>query len=884
MSQPPQSELIALLFADVEGSGEGLQRYGGAFRDSLRRLQDIAHAAVDRCGGYYANHTGDGFLLAFPTTIAAARCACDVQRTLLGDNWDPGLPRLRVRLGIHTGPVEMYRDQYEGPTVWRAARVMKAAHGTQALLSDAAYEEIRGQLSELSGATVQELGTYRLRELASPALLARLEIEGCAQSTAPPRALSANATDSGSDESRFIGRKKELSDILRSFRQHRTRLVTITGIGGLGKSRLATRAAVELVDDYPDGVWFIEFDALRERDDIAAAIYHALGEPVGAAPADRALHHTLKSRRILLVLDCFERLCDHADVVQGILDAAPGVAFLVTSRRTLGLPGEYVYPLQPMASDAVDASRGDMSDSIRLFLDAASRVDHELGAIPGSEPLAQELCDLLEGIPLSIVLAARWLRYLSLAELVSHVRENRLQVLAHGENAPEAGRHSDLRRVIEDSFSMLPADGQSLLRELQLFVGGFYLEDAQAVCGEKARLPMLQKIARLVDNSFVHKNARDSRTRYRLFDTVREYLEETTPETGQLAQRRLRHAEHYAEIAEQMNAQSRDGKWSESSGGLWRELGNFRTAIAHGEAIGDARLLVRFADSLARPYFEAGLWSDFDTLARSAEVSARRLGRSDSLANLYGLRGAHALRQGNYGEAERFWKQRLALAQEIDDAAACADCLCDLAQIANQNGDLAAAQDWIEEAIKITEERPVSSLLAHLRQSEVRLARGDVSAAIEHAALARQQLNPEKDLDLAIYVELTLGRARREAGEHDAAERALAEMLRLANQGGRRFGVGRALLELGQLYERDGRTVCAAGAYLAAEKVHAALPSQRQEAARAEFRRFRNENDRSEVHAFLHEASKRSWEELVSQLLSALPPSRSAPVPFAAGE
>ena len=303
MTSPPTG-LVTLLFADTERSAESWKRYGDAYHDTQRRLQDAGHECAERFQGCYANHSGDGFLLGFAEPLNALRCACALQRLVLSAEWQEAYAPLRLRIGLHTGMVSVYRDQYEGPTVWWAARVMAAGHGTQILLSADTHTLVVRDLTH-SKMLCEDLGSYCLPGfLDSPVRLHRLTLADLPQSDHPPKALRAGAHNFDTEERPFVGRRSELDTLTESIRGHSARLITVLGMGGIGKTRLAMQAAMETADAFPDGVWLADMHPLQRREEIAPALCHALKIDPGR-DADSAVRAALRNRQALLILDCF---------------------------------------------------------------------------------------------------------------------------------------------------------------------------------------------------------------------------------------------------------------------------------------------------------------------------------------------------------------------------------------------------------------------------------------------------------------------------------------------------------------------------------------------------------------------------------------------------
>jgi predicted ATPase/class 3 adenylate cyclase len=868
---PPRTNVVTLLFADTENSTRDLQDHGDEFRDALRHLQDMAHELTSQHRGDYANHTGDGFLLSFADPADAVRCSCALQKALTDEAWRTGYLPLRLRIGIHAGYAEMYNGQYDGATVWFAQRVMSAAHGTQIVLSDAAYSLVRQQMANSPGFRFEALGECRLPDLLAPLRLYRLWIEGLKQSDRPPRALIEGRHNLPEEDRPFVGRQADCDAVIRLFRERKARLVTITGIGGIGKTRLGKQVAAQSLEDYPDGVWLVELDALRDRDEIVPAISNALRMENAHTITETSFYTALASKRLLLLLDCFELLKEYADVIDRLLKNTVGVCCLVTSRKLLGIDREFEYSLGPMAT-AKQGSGRHPCESVVLFAEAASHVQSDFAVSNTNRAEVQEICTLVEGIPLSIVLAAAWLRHLSLTDLLAEVRRDRLSVLTRETVNPLDTRHADVRRVIEGSFCLLPVESQHLLHRLGLFVSGFDLEDAQYVCGAASKIAMAQRLTRLRESSMVQKSGQGERTRYRLLDTVREYLaiaERNASLEEDLHDCRCRHAERYLQRAREIDALMKKGRWTEGTAVLWTEIGNFRAAIDFSVAGNNHASLVDYSDALGRIYIGAGVWSDFDRLAAAAEDALRYIDRPQSLTLLLGRSGALARRRGQEELGRQLWERRFAECERQGHIWGCADSLFDLAGQAHETNDSERAQQLLLRSIHIAQQHQMLDLLAtaYALQAKIAVAQGNLSLANERAVAAEALLRQDIDKDDAIYVNLSLGKTYLAMNDYARAEAVLHQTIRDALEADHLFEIGCALSEVGNLYERQQQWCHAARAYLVAQRVHTELGSSQKDKAVHAVAEFQLQYDSPEIKQTIQKARHAAWRDIVSELL-----------------
>lgn len=667
------------------------------------------------------------------------------------------------------------------------------------------------------------------------------------------------------DERPFIGREAERTDIRRKLRERGEQLVTVTGVGGMGKTRLAKQVASELVPEYRDGVWLVECDTLSGREELLASIAAALELPAEAGHSEKALADAVEGREMLLVLDCFEAQVRHAPLVDALLRRVPKTQMLVTSRIVLGLEREHEYRLAPMS---LAGKRGKLADSLALFAEAAGHSKDGFKLTPKNRAAVRSLCERLEGVPLAIVLAAGRLRHQSLDEVRERLESRLLDTLRRPRRGND--RHATIQDVIDDSFVLLESESRDLLRLLGVFAGTFTVQDAAYVCALDV-FDADDGLERLRDHSLVQVQNIDQRTRFKLLDTVREYLgrlEVPVEEIGLFRACRLRHAERYAEVAEQIGELMNQSRWNAGTSLLWREIGNLRAAIGYAIEQEAYALVARIADGLARTFFEAGLLNDFDVLSDAVFRASEALGDPALWARMLGLKGALASRRGDEDECRRLWLERVDLCRRLGDVAGCADALTDLAWQAYEQNDVPGARAYLLQGMRLARSASHPGLLATARavQGRIALASGDADQARKRADQTEALLpqNPEADLSLFILQNLVL--IRKGLGETEECRMALGKLLRLAADGHRAVHVGWALRELAPLYEASGQTLFAAYGLLAAVKVHAEYATRHREQAVKALGEFQKRHEGEEAVRALHERRTASWRALIDEL------------------
>lgn len=499
--------------------------------------------------------TGDGFFAAFASPRACVAAVLEMQQALQAHPWPADTGPIRVRMGIHTGEAEQTAAGPVGLDVHRAARIAAVAHGGQVLLSETAAALVRDNLPD--GATLTDLGVHRLRDLGRPERIFQLGGNGLPSDFPALRSLG-NPTllnNLPAELSTFIGRSAELKEV-RSLVES-ARLVTLTGAGGSGKTRLGLQAAAELLDESGDGVWLVELAAVTDADAVPASIAAVLGV---AAQQGRTMLDTLLDalvpQRLLIVLDNCEHLIDAcARTADAILRRCPRAHLLATSREPLGIGGETIYRVPPMslpADDDAESALTELSDAVALFVDRAAQQGVSLTIDGHTGPLIASICRRLDGMPLAIELAAARLRSLSLADLRDRL-DQRFRLLTGGSRAAMA-RQQTLLATVAWSYSLLDHTEQRLLRRLGVFPESFDLAAAEAVCSGDGidRLDVVDLLGSLVDKSLVGTERGPENLRYRLLETIRQFASERLVEAADEATAvNAAHCAHFVSVADQ---------------------------------------------------------------------------------------------------------------------------------------------------------------------------------------------------------------------------------------------------------------------------------------------------------------------------------------------
>ncbi|MGH2466567.1 MAG: ATP-binding protein, partial [Candidatus Limnocylindrales bacterium] len=577
------------MFTDIEGSTRLLRALGPAYSAALERHNEILRSCWRDHAGVEVTTEGDAFFVVFedPTdAVAAAACA---QRGLAAEPW--GDDRVRVRIGIHTGLGVLGADDYIGLDVHRAARIAAAGHGGQVLLSGATRPLVERALPD--GTALVDLGQHRLKDLDEPERLAQLNVAGLDAEFGPLRSLDARPTNLLPLERSILGRDRELEAVRAAIRA--SRLVTLTGAGGTGKSALAVAVAETLRDDFQDGVFVSWLAPIRDPELLAGAIAGPLGvQESGGRTAAELLPAYLSARQILLVLDNFEQLAGAAAYLAELLTASPGLRLLVTSQISLGLRAEQVYEVPPLPVPVHGSSPDDIrsSPSVILFEARVRAVRPSFQVTDEEAGVILDIVERLEGLPLAIELAAARMRMLTPGAILARL-DRRLAILTGG-GADRPERHQTLRATLDWSFDLLEPDGRKLLARLSVFGGGFDLDAVEAVCG-----PVIDALQTLVEHSLVRAEEFGGEPRFSMLEAIREYAAERLTDGGDETSMRAAHAAAFLEVAETHRPLVLRREGARHLDRLDRDHDNLRAALRWAIDRGDAETALKMA---------AGLW------------------------------------------------------------------------------------------------------------------------------------------------------------------------------------------------------------------------------------------------------------------------------------
>jgi predicted ATPase/class 3 adenylate cyclase len=605
---------VTLLFTDIEGSTRLLQRVGDAYAGLLDRHRTVLAEAFTGNRGVVVDSEGDAFFVAFASANDAVAAAGAGQHALAEHDW-PGGEEVRVRMGLHTGEPRVVEGSYVGLDVHHAARVMGVAHGGQVLVS----ETTRALLDD--GTRLRDLGEHRLKDLSRPQRLYQLELDGLTSEFPPLNTLDNRPTNLPVQPNAFIGRERELEEAESLLLREDLRVLTLTGTGGSGKTRLALQLAANVAERFPDGVFLVSLAPVRDWELVPPTIARTLGlrEQPGETYAE-TLTGYLRDKRMLLVLDNFEQVLVAAPAIAGLSATAPELRVLATSRTPLQLSGERTYSVPPLK----------LPESMTLFADRAHAATAEFEVADDNAETVAEICRRLEGLPLAIELAAPRVRTLPPQALLNRL-DQRLKLLTGGAQDLDE-RQRTLRATIEWSYGLLLGEEKKLFARLACFVGGCRIDAADALCDPDGSLGLdvLDGLGSLVEKSLLRQRPdSDGEPRFWMLETIQEYALEQLEASGQADELRQVHASWYAATAEHLDAELRTGDPAEVFARVDDDYGNLRAALEFGRERGDGELMLRLATALwgfwvTRGYVSGGVRA----LERALELSGRRPARA----------------------------------------------------------------------------------------------------------------------------------------------------------------------------------------------------------------------------------------------------------------
>jgi predicted ATPase/class 3 adenylate cyclase len=670
---------VTFLFSDIEGSTLLAERLGEEWPELLNAHREIVRRAIAEGDGTEVGTEGDSFFAAFPTAGGAVDASVNAQRQLAAHAWPEGAA-VRIRIGLHTGEGSLSAGDYVGLDVHRAARIAAAGHGGQVLLSDTTKALTASALPD--GVSLRDLGERRLKDLSRPERIHQLVIVGLPDEFPPLKTLDATPNNLPVQLSSFLGRERELEEVASQL--EKTRLLTLTGPGGTGKTRLSLQVGARLADRFPDGIYFVPLSLLHDPELVPGTIAQELGLPDrgGLSPMASLIDY-LRQRRMLLILDNFEQVSDAAPRVSELLAAAPNLSMLITSRSVLRLYGEREYPVPPLATpdprQHETPEKLSQYEAVALFIERAMGVKPDFTVTNDNAPAVAEITSRLDGLPLAIELAAARINVLTPQAMLARLGHRLSLLSGGGRDRPE--RQQTLRGAIDWSYDLLTDDERALFRRLSVFAGGARLHAIESVCpGEELNLDILDGLSSLVEKSLLRQvSDADGEPRFLMLGTIRDYSLERLEESGYAGDLRQKHAEHFAQLVTDAapHLLATDKRtwldWLES------DHDNLRAAIDWAIEKGHTVMAMRLASGLWR------FWQMRGYLVEATDRTRRALALPDAAEHpaeyADGLEAAGGLAwwRGDMPDVLANYEACLALRRTLGDKAKAAESMYNLA-------------------------------------------------------------------------------------------------------------------------------------------------------------------------------------------------------------
>jgi predicted ATPase/class 3 adenylate cyclase/DNA-binding CsgD family transcriptional regulator len=712
-ARPLPKGTVTMLFTDIAGSTQLLQQLGDRYTRILTTCQQLLRAVFQQWNGYEVDTQGDAFFVAFARATDAVAAAVAAQRSLAAHSWPAGV-EMRVRMGLHTGEPERSVEGYVGLDVHFAARLLSAAHGGQVLLSRTTQELVQHDLPE--GVSIRDVGVYHLKDFRDSKRLFQLVIANLPADFPPLRTLDIRLNNLSVQLSSLIGREQEVSEAAALLQRSDVRLVTLTGMGGIGKTRLGLRVATELLDTFTDGIYFVSLAAVTEPGMVIGTIAHLLGlqhQHVGQRLPTEHMEYVkayLHDKYLLLLLDNFEQVVSAAPYLTELLTACPHLKILVTSRTVLHIQGEHEFPVLPLALPKRTqlAAHEDLSQyaAVALFLERALAIKPDLVVTEANLQAIAAICVHLDGLPLAIELAAARSKLFPPRALLQRMT-HRLDVLTSGVQDVPA-RQRTLRNTIAWSYNLLDALEQQLFRRISVFVGSYTLEAVESLYDALAddTGQVLDGVTSLIDNSLLLQIEREGEEpRLVMLETIREYGLEALASSGEEETIRKAHAMYHLALAEKAEPELVGPQQAEWLNRLEREHDNLRAAlqwlVERGEDRNNLELALRLGTSLRNFWVIRGPSSEGRDFLEQALAASEGVAASVRAKALF-VAANLAFIQSDYDRAEGWCQQSLTLFRELEDRSGIAYALYLLAWLGR--GDINVDIALVEEALVLFKE------------------------------------------------------------------------------------------------------------------------------------------------------------------------------------
>lgn len=835
--------VVTFLFTDVEGSTRLWEQHPEAMGQAMRRHDELIEAAVASNGGVVVRPRGEGDsrFVVFPRASDAVTAGRDIQQALSAEAWPTPQPP-RVRIALHTGEADVRAGDYYGSEVNRGARLRAIAYGGQTLLSQATYALVRDALP--AQVTLRDLGEHRLKDLQRPEHVFELDVVGLLADFPALKSVDAFPNNLPIQLTSFVGRERERAEIKPLLAK--THLLTLTGSGGTGKTRLSLQVAADVLESFADGVWFVEFAPLSDPalvPQTVATALHVREQP--GRPVLDALIDYLQTKNLLLILDnCEHLIAACAQVADALLRACANLKIVASSREGLGISGEVTYHVPSLSiADLREAASFEairQNDCVRLFAERATAAQASFRLTAENAPSIAQICTRLDGIPLAVELAAARVKLFKPEQIAARL-DDRFRLLTDGSRTA-LPRQRTLRALIDWSYDLLSESEQILFKRLSVFVDGWSFEAAEAVCAAPPKdgttgrghpeqsasqskdppssfvLPpsdVLDLLAQLVNKSLVTTEERADGMRYRMLETIRQYAQEKLSESGEEERVRDRHLDYFVEFAETAGSELRGSEQATWLQQLDNDYDNIRAALEWASRRPGVEL--RLGDALwrywrVRSYFSEGRQRLQSALSRSADVPpllrAKALIDAGSLANY----------QGDYAQGKVFLTEALPLARLAQDKSSIAIALNLLAHAQMMTGDFDNARRALDESLAIftelNDQRGMGYVYFFMGSMFLMLDESTQGLQALERSLALLQEVGDKWWIGNIQLQLAWGINRQ--GDHEVALNLFEQVLAVARSFEDKRGIARTLMYIAEAKFGQGDYAAAHEKYLVA--------------------------------------------------------------------
>jgi predicted ATPase len=777
-------------------------------RAALIRHDAIFDAAVDVHSGVHVRPRGEGDsrFAVFQDAVFAVAAAVEIQQNMASETWGTPDP-VRVRIGLHTGVADLRMGDYYGSAVNRSARMRGLGYGGQTLLSLTTKELAQDNLP--ADVSFADMGYHTLKGLSRPENVFQLVIPGLALEFPPLKSLENLPNNLPAQTTQFIGRQDEVEEIVENLSNRSVRLLTLTGPGGTGKTRLSQETAAEMLEYFPDGVFFIQLAPISDPELVPTTIARTIGvREGGGLPPLENLKSYLGDKHLLLLLDNFEQVMDATVIVSELLAAAPDLKLILTSRIPLQVRGEQEYPVPPLDVPGTDVALEEMAgiECVQMFVALTQAANPSFEFNRENAAAVAEICRRLDGLPLAIEIAAARSRMLSPQAMLKHLDES-LKLLTGGPRDLPA-RQQTLRGAIDWSYDLLEPADRTLFARLGVFVGGFTLEAAEAVCNPSDQLDVFTGIETLLNNSLLKlANPNADEPRFELLQTIHEYALEKLVDNGELDEMRQQHAEYFNQKSEEFMWQLYSARSVEFLKFLETEQDNFRAALNWSLESPD-----RTGVGVQIAYRIFWFWYRYGHFHEGREWSERLLIQTDEMddrllrAMALATAGFMAMWEGDLNVAVDYVLESVDIWRALEEPEGIGLALMTAGVVLLNQGQDDRARPYLEESVEVIREIGASwfegTALVHL--GNVALGQGDIAAALEYLEKAETIARQIGDPWQIAFAVNNRGEVARVLGEYDKAKRYYVETEQLYQQADAKGDQARLIHTLAYIAQHEG--------------------------------------------------------------------------------